>query len=355
MHFEDLANELVLHIFQSCVSVNDVLTLASTCRHFRKVFGTSQRLPLLYQAAEAEYGPLNDAIQVATYNSSQPAHTIRRVPQSLALLKQLLKIGSAAQKWEAIYPSKKWKDNFEDRRLLTSAERYRLRRAVYRLWLYAKAFHNARYPRLTRTLKPVVLERAELLHNWSSAELAEMADVGGVIRDVLRTHVCPSNGTIQRKFRKRFPDADQPLLFNIHLNYPRPVAAAFQTHFHSAHQVSESGRFFPGDAKSAYQRKYMSTPDHEPGAEGWGDDIPHYYVVEDMAKLDPGQIMWLKENAPWKGMVECYVTETCGGGEWFRNNGETFGQTLEWVLQERGEDVEEMREAVREEELGIVC
>ena len=70
-----------------------------------------------------------------------------------------------------------------------------------------------------------------------------------------------------------------------------------------------------------------------------------------MLKLDPGQIVWLRENAPLKGMVEGFVR---GLGEWFDNNGETFGQTLEWVIKGRGEDVEELREGIREGEWGVV-
>jgi hypothetical protein len=100
---------------------------------------------------------------------------------------------------------------------------------------------------------------------------------------------------------------------------------------------------------SAYNR-YTYSSTHDPGSEGWGDDIGHYYVVEDMLKLDPEQILWLKENAPLKGMVETFVK---GLGEWFENNGETWGQTLEWVLKERGEDVGEVYQAISDEELGI--
>ena len=89
----------------------------------------------------------------------------------------------------------------------------------------------------------------------------------------------------------------------------------------------------------------------DPAAEGWGDEIPHYYVVEDMLKLDPAQILWLREHASCKAQVEAYVK---GLGEWFENNGETFGQTLEFVLDERGEEVGEMMEAIGERRLGIV-
>lgn len=95
------------------------------------------------------------------------------------------------------------------------------------------------------------------------------------------------------------------------------------------------------------------SPSHEVGAEGWGDDIPHYYVVEDYLKLDPAQILYLKENAPLKGMVENYVRSLCHEYDWFSNNGETWVQTLEFVLDERGEDVGEFMDAIAEGELGV--
>lgn len=69
-----------------------------------------------------------------------------------------------------------------------------------------------------------------------------------------------------------------------------------------------------------------------------------------MLKLDPGQIVWLRENAPLKGMVEAFVK---GLGEWFENNGETFGQTLDWVVAERGGNVEELRDFIQERSLGV--
>ena len=269
MHIELLANELLLHIFFSCNSVRDALNLAAVNHHFYRVFAGSKRLPILFAAAEEEYGPLHDAIQVATYNSSQPAHIARDVPLSFALLKQVhLELGHWAKKWVEVYPSKKWRTDFENRRLITSEESHRLRRAIYRLWLYSRAFHNVRYSRTGRMQRHVILERAELLHNWSTSELAEIEDVRELLREIIQSHICPSNGTIQRKFRNRFPESDHQLLFNIHLNY-LPPASSFQTHFHSIHQGTASPR-------ASIAMKYASTPWHEPGAEGWGDDIPHY-------------------------------------------------------------------------------
>ncbi|KAI9752665.1 MAG: hypothetical protein M1815_000369 [Lichina confinis] len=341
MQFEDLPTELVLHVFQFCASVQDVLNLALTCSRFRKICGPSQKLPILAGALEAEFGPLEDAIQVVTQNDSQPAHLRRRVPLSISLFRQLLALGRVATKWEDVYPVKKWKLNYEDRRLLTSQERYCLRRAIYRIWLYDKAFHNRNHPRFSRLHQPVVLERAALLHNWMTTELGEIEDVRDVLREVLENHICPSNGTVQRKFRKRFPEPEHQLTFNIHLNYPPPPSSLssssptpFQQHFHTTHQLTPSNKF---------HSKYVPATGHEPGAEGWGDEIPHYYVVEDMLKLDPGQIIWLRENAPLKGQVESFVRGLglglgLGGDDddWFENNGETLGQTIALVLHDRG-------------------
>jgi hypothetical protein len=140
MLLEDLATELISHIFLSCISVSDVLALSSTCHRFHQIYASSQKLQILQNAAEAQYGPLQDLTQLLTHNASQPAHVIRSVPFSISLLKQIVHTGRVAEKWCDIYPFKKWKQNFENRRLLTSNERYRLRRALYRLWLYSRAF-----------------------------------------------------------------------------------------------------------------------------------------------------------------------------------------------------------------------
>lgn len=175
-----------------------------------------------------------------------------------------------------------------------------------------------------------------------------------MLREVIHNNVCPSNGTIARKFKKRHPENEHPLLFNIHLNYPPaqapPAYNPFTMHYH--HTVSSLASHFHSTQYASRQvtTKFSLRAGHEVGAEGWGDDIPHYYVVEDMLKLDPEQIIWLKENAPLKGMVEGYVR---GLGDWFENNGETWVQTLEWVLDERGEDVAEFMGAVVDGEMGV--
>lgn len=341
MHYlDELATEILSHIFSSCSSTADILNLASTCHRFRSLY-TSRRLTFLSHALEAEFGPLQDAVQVVTHNASQPAHIPRSVPISFALIKDILRVGRVAKRWETIYPFKKWRDNYEDRRLLTNDECYILRRAIYRLWLYSRAFHNSQHSRYSRLQHLVVLERAKLLHNWTTSELGEIADVRQVMREVISGNICPSNGTISRKFRKIFPDTNYQLLFNMHPNYPPPARATTSSqHYFTTHTP----------AADKYYAKYHPTALHNPGDEGWGDDVGHYYVVEDMSKLDPEQILLLRDGAPSKADVELYVKEL---GEWFENNGETFGQTLEVVLKARGEDSEEFLDGVREGDMGV--
>ncbi|KAL3461123.1 Brix domain-containing protein [Aspergillus heterothallicus] len=356
MSFHYLATELLLHIFQSCDTVADVTSLATTCRRFRNVFNRSNKLQLMMDVAEMEIGPIDDIIQIVTYNTSQPAHLLRTAPLTTPLLKQVVQIGRVAQKWETIYPVKKWKVDYENRRSLSDEERFRLRRAIFRLWLYHRAFHTGDYDRYSRHLRNIVAERAQLLHNWSTAELAEIEDVRLVIGDVVQNHICPSNGTILRKFRKRYPESNQQLTFNIHLNYPMaqsgltpygfldPNPNPTEQYSHPTH----STKFTNSSAK--YRSRFRNDIFHEPGSQGWGDEIPHYYIVQDMMKLDPGQVLWLREHCPLKEQVETFVLSL---GDWFRDNGETFGDTLEWVMNERGDDIGELRAAISERELGI--
>jgi hypothetical protein len=67
-------------------------------------------------------------------------------------------------------------------------------------------------------------------------------------------------------------------------------------------------------------------------------------------KLDPEQLIFLKENAPYKSQVEAYIRSQ---GDWFDNNGETFVQTLQQVVHDRGQEMDEFREAIEDGELGV--
>lgn len=342
MYFDDLPTEITTQIFLSVSDLASAIALSSTCHRFHNVYHSSKKLLILSQAAEAEFGPVSDIIQLVTHNASQSAHVRRDVPVSDALIRQVVKAGRIARRWEEVYPFKKWKSNFASRRILSGHERYLIRRAIYRLWLYAKAFHNASHVRTCRGMTEFVRERARLLQNFSTAELAEMLDVQSIMRDVVANNVCPSNGKIRQKFHKRFPESNHQLLFNIHLNYPPAAPSSFVPSDYSYHNSSNS----------AYARARLQQPSRwfEPGAEGWGDDISHYYVVEDMMKLDPEQILLLRSQCSLKAQVEAYVKDL---GEWFGNNGQTFSETLGFVIRQRGGDVEELKAAIEDGDVGV--
>lgn len=352
MFFDILPNEIVTHVFLSLADTSSVLALASTCSHFNDIYH-KQKFAILSSAADAEFGPIDEVIQILTQNASQPAHIHRSVPLSDALLKEIWKVGRVAQQWEDIYPFKKWKTDPSCRRLLTTYERFTLRRAVYRLWLFSSAFHTRNHTRTMRNLPHFVHERALLLHNYSTAELAEMLDAHGILKDVISNNVCPSNGKIRAKFQKRYPESNHQLLFNIHLNYPPPP---------NPNWMGSDGWFNNSLITSAkhhqthsHMPRLQATRFHEPGSEGWGDDISHYYVVEDMMKLDPGQILFLRNSMPLKSHVEMWLRCSLEGGvEWFVNNGETFSETVAHVVKQRGGDMEELRDGVAAGDFGVI-
>ncbi|KAK5107081.1 hypothetical protein LTR62_001865 [Meristemomyces frigidus] len=360
MDLETLPNEIITHIFTRLPTISSVLALASTNSHFHTLYhASSQRLAILTAAANAEFGPLEDILQLCTYNASQPAHVSRQVPISDALIQEILKVGRVAQQWEDIYPFKKWKDDYASRRLLFTSERFALRRAIYRLWLYTSAFHNRRHPRSTRMNMLVVAERSALLHNWPAAELAELYDVQLVLRDVVANNICPSNGRIRQKYQKRYPDSNHQLLFNIHLNHPPPTSTWCSTSpgspsMNLMHTQSESK--YPHHHPEHQSPLFPWSPSrhHEPSTEAWGDDINHYYIIEDMMKLSPAQILLLRDRCPLKAQVESFVrTEVDQGEGWFGENGETFCETLWSVVKGRGGEVEEVKAGVGVGELGV--
>ena len=368
MQFANLPNEILLHILQSCKTIPDLLSLASTCHHLSTIFNSSShRLPTLFLAAEAQYGPLQDAIALVTHNESQASHIPRPAPpQSLALLRQLMNNGRVANALADLYPTQKWRGaDSASRRMLTREERYRLRRACYRLWLYTLAFHTPLYPRTTRLSPPIVRTRAALLRSWPTDHLVELLDLQAAFRQLLQSTITPSNGTVVRRYKQRHPEDPFPLVSvthpgkyaNMHAQFHRQSQAGM---FHSTPHASHLLPFAPSDKYSRTQREIHGTT-----LEGWGDDITHYYVLEDMLKLGPAQLLYLYSSIieasggefhagqSSKGLVEAFVAGLEGGGGWFENNGETLGETVGSVIRERGGDIGEVKNALDEGSVGI--
>ena len=267
----------------------------------------------------------------------------------MALIKRLLQVGRTAEKWATVYPSQKWTgDESVDRRLLSDQERRKLRRACYRIWLYDMAFHTPQHTRTGRVLPQVVRTRAQLLRPWAGEQLAEMLDLLAIFRAILHSHICPSNGTVLRRHKQRFPDDPFPLVSTAKATkYSDPLIDFHQALFHSTPHVSRL-------STARNHTQYGAT------VEGWGDEIAQYYVVEDMLKLDPGQLMQLFESLTGEAGSDAEPTACYGFGnkkatvehfvaalgDWFENNGETLVETICFVVGERGGDGRELGELV---------
>lgn len=187
-----------------------------------------------------------------------------------------------------------------------------------------------------------------MLRPWSEEQLAEILDLHAIFRAILHSHICPSNGTVIRRHKQRFPDDPFPLISMTKATKHSDLLVDFhQALFHSTPHVS---------------RLSMARNHNQYGAtvEGWGDEIAQYYVVEDMLKLDPGQLMHLFESltgqagsdaeftacygfSSRKATVEHFVAAL---GYWFENNGETLAETICFVIGERGGDGRELGELI---------
>jgi hypothetical protein len=310
MQLLDLAPEIILVIFRNCSSIADVTSLSRSCRRIHNLLSATQKTLILYRAAEFQFGPLHDILQLLTLNSRQPAHSVRDPARSDPLLRQIVKVGRAAKRWEEIYPLFKWDSDFASRRILSADERYRLRRAIYRHWLYAHAFHNPKYPRTLRRIPQIVSQRTQLLHNWSTKELVEMADFKATMRALISTKVCPSDSMVQAMRH----------LDGVYLPVPdvkEAIGLAAREYFHTTRDIGCSDRDTRRDLDGCWN--------------GWGDPVTHYYVVEDFLKLDPGAMLWMYDHCQ-KWQVEDYLDSL---GEWFYNNGDTFSETLDCVIKGR--------------------
>jgi hypothetical protein len=314
MHITQLAPEIILGIFQNCATIADVANLSLSCRRFHSMLSTSQRTLILYSAAESEFGPVLDILQLLTLNDSQLAHCIRDPPRSDFLLKQVITVGRVAQRWEEIYPFWKWNSDFADRRFLSGHERYRLRRAVYRYWLYTYAFHTPAYPRSSRRIPQVLYQRAKLLQKWSTRELIEINDFQITMRALISSSVYPSDPGMHAIF---LSEGETIQTFDPK-QIPTIVAQDYFHHSGVAHGL---------DGTATKQVDDLI---------GWGDPVTHYYILEDLLKLDPKSILWLYDH-PRKWQVEGYLDSL---GDWFYNNGNTFSETLTYVLEGRDSDLD---------------
>jgi hypothetical protein len=343
MALQHLAPELLVRVFESLSSVSDIINLSLACRYFSDVLPKAQKLALFFTAVDATDGPMEDIIQLLTQNNAQALHIRRTPPLSFALFSQVNAVARVARRFLNLYPKFRWTDvESMDRRFLDALEARKLRRALYRFWSYAKAFHQDISSRLAHADPSVKLARLKLLRTWSNDELFELEDVRGILEQLLATEICPTDGEVY----SRVPQDAQA--FQLSLQYPhlRPVSMhmpAFSDLFHSAANTTIS-RSSTKPTVQELRIRHMS---------GWGSDLQSFYLINSFLKFTPAQILWLYDNAVSRADVENFIEEQTRDPCFFETGSGLFHDWVS-VLLARGVDVQRAREDVWDGRAGIV-
>lgn len=300
---QDLPLEILQHIYRYLPDIESVLALSSTSHQFRRAYIGSQKLVIVERVLETQFGPLHDVTQVVTLNSSQPAHQARHPNFSVALAKQIVEKGRVANKWADLYPILRWRVRPENRRFLDSSERYRLRRAIYRFWLYNAAacidFDDDQHTFLD------YLARLRVIRQYPTREIRELEELERVFEDMLAYDCCPSDSTIQRHYNQNLPTRD----------------------------LLDFGRY-RGNLKGRSVRELLV---HE----SWGDNDHVMYEVAHLMRMAPDQLLHFREVCTGKAERERYIEKLT---EWESGLWDLYESpsTLWWdvskVLGERGDD-----------------
>lgn len=339
MGLQDLASELIDHIYNNLSTVTDVINLSLTCHRFHTLLRNTRKLDILFGAADRDFGPIDDIKMIVTHNNTQPAHIKRDPPMSYPLLSQIITVGNIGKRFQQLYPSRRWDKDFINRRALTNDEARRVRRALYRYWLYCEAFHNIFYRRTDRLVRATIEERCKLLRNWPTQDLVEIADVHNIIEDILTSQICPTDGMVRARIGKDavFIQWHSALISEPRSRY-RQDQFQLTSLLHSVHDEDCDLGLPPNQARTTKM-------------EGWGDEVSQYHIVQSMLKLNPSQIIWLHDHATYKWQVQHLIQEL--GDDWFWNNGQTFSDTWSIVLHARGLDVDEIRDGILDGVLGV--
>lgn len=330
---QELAPEILVHVFEALSSATDIVNLSLTCRYFHTLLPSSQKLVLFYNAIDQTMGPADDIIQLLTSNDNQLLHLKRTPPLSYTLLTQIAHVGRVGQRFVNLYPTIKWAgDRSASRRFLNKDEARRLRRAVYRFWIYSQAFYNSSSYRSLRS-DIALSERLQLLRSWSTSDLHDFEDFRGVLEHLVATELCPTDGDV----------------FSRH---PEESRHGIHPWHRSGRQVIDLGSMFPDmfhthrwENSVADNSKLSVQELRHKHMQGWGTDLDNFYLVQAFLKLTPVQLLWLFDNAVSKADVEQYVEEQTND-VCFLESGSSLFQDWVTVLHQRGVDVQQVREAI---------
>ncbi|PQE29837.1 F-box domain-containing protein [Rutstroemia sp. NJR-2017a WRK4] len=217
MSITKLSTELLQKIYESCDLI-DALHLSQTSkRHYSVLRG--RYLPILGRALNNSYGPIPSLHKLVI--SSEPEKKGRRAvgteirrnalvdrivqlpddaPLSIELMTKMVSFGRIATKWVEIFPQFRWRIDYKNRRFLKAHEQQRMRRALYHYWTYCNLFHDQIYtqfdpdfPGERRPRDP----RLRLVRTYSTIELVQLSEFLKHVVLLIETDLYPSNSVIE--------------------------------------------------------------------------------------------------------------------------------------------------------------
>ncbi|KAI9744241.1 MAG: hypothetical protein M1818_002393 [Claussenomyces sp. TS43310] len=308
---DSLPLELIQKIFKECPDIATVISLARVSKKYYAALHGTQKLSIFNAVINVQFAPLGEAIQLVTYNDSEPAHQQRSPAISMALVKQIVKIGNVANQWVEIYPMLRWRSDTTYRRVLRPHEVLRFRRALYRIWLYGKAFHSPSY--LSRDEDPPMSstkdDRLTFFRRYSDDHIIEISEVHDVFHEMLHNDICPSNAIMMARYAQAAPGQD-PLFFGTYETF----------------RLTNGRR-----AERLLENVSVLDLPRNLAREAWGSRQAQKSIVLDLLKLTPDELLYLRDLGGKLSRIE-YLSQL---DPLFHNSRATLKDALEAVFAER--------------------
>ncbi|KAL0940663.1 F-box domain protein [Colletotrichum truncatum] len=166
---------------------------------FRRFPGDLTGVILSRGGVHTNYAPFSEHVLFtgSLSNGKPPSTNVLPAPRSVALvdrdLDSMLRHCLVVRRWEELYPQLHWFSTPEDCRQLDDSEKFKLRRALYRWWLYAFYFHGELPRPRSGGPEPFVNDvRTSQMRFHPTRELMEMKDLFTSVKILVRHYVYPN-------------------------------------------------------------------------------------------------------------------------------------------------------------------
>jgi hypothetical protein len=224
MSITDLSTELLQKIFEYS-ELQDLLHLAQTSkRNYRAYLG--RRMPLLEHGLHNSYSPLPSLLKLTLANEPAPSrrpigtelrislllNRITSLPATPKLtlenMKKMVSYGKIADRWTELYPRLRWRFGSDNRRLLKSQEKERLRGAVYNHWIYTTLFHSRTFTNYAPDPpSPVSLDdpRHRFLRTLSTVQQIQLSEYLAHVETLVELDLYPSYSVVLEQYPHSLP------------------------------------------------------------------------------------------------------------------------------------------------------